>query len=75
MAELEVLPKAPPKVPPKGVPLENSKEEKKEKDKPTSPERLPLRDDRDRHAIPTASDPDPLSRRPLRQTYAKPSVM
>ncbi len=67
MAESEV----PPILPPKGVPLESGREEKKDKGRHISPERSIKQDDRGSHAASTTSDPDPLSRKPTRQSYAQ----
>ena len=71
---------APPKRPPKGIPLDSggNRESGKTRNAERSPTRsvrhLPLREDSvhqdEAETVSSTNDPDPLSRRPARQTYA-----
>lgn len=73
-------PQAPPKRPPKGIPLDSggNRDSGDMKNTERSPTRslrhLPLREDSfyqdEAKGIPSTNDPDPLSRRPVRQSYA-----
>lgn len=62
----------PPQLPPKGVPLESSNgaDENTGVDRATSPTRPVRQVDRNDCAASNANDPDPISRRPLKQAYA-----